>query len=184
MNVSSFYQPHSIATPGTISGASRRTELKTTPGGEGTLASTPDDKISFSNGGSIADLPEGKGLLLTRPDGSQTTLANGRIEANAEKNRMEIHTQQEGPTGVETWVQGFNANGSVSLDRLCAKESENINARMNPQGTITAWGVTWDGQNDYQPEVAQQGETVIFRDDTLRNVDITPAVPMEWLVAN
>ena len=183
MMVSSIYERHKIPTPASVSSAASLTEVRRTYGDEGTIERTNDDRIVFTNGGSICDLPGESGLEVTYPDGRTTELP-GRIVPNVKSGRLEIQMPVQDPTTgkTDTWTQQLNSNGSVSFERAASSAQDWITASVTPSGAVTAWATMPSGE-DFMPKVSLEQGKLVFADDNLPSMEVSPAVPMEWLLS-
>jgi len=181
--ISSLYERISLATPACVSSAATRTDIHMTGADEGRVEKSQDDRIVFSNGGSIKDLPGESGLQLTYPNG-ETRELSGRIIPNAAKNRLEIQQQVQDTAGgaLETWTQALNANGTVSFERAASSEQDWITADVSICGKVSGWATNSQGV-DFKPQTELQNGQIVFADANSPTIGLQPAVPMEWLLA-
>lgn len=199
--ISSRYTNLQYPTPPSILNVANRTEIhastrpplgKLEPGTAQVLAGEPEkhfityeERITFSNGGSIADLPNQEGLLLTTPEGEQITLKNsGFILPNPETHRMEVHVNVpnlSGDGGSMRWIQGFNPDGTVELKRHREYSDQNeVSAKISPNGSLSAQG-KWEF-GDYSPEARLESGALVLDDDINGYMAFSPPVPLEWLI--
>lgn len=180
--IASLYERTLLATPASVSSAATRTDIHMTSADEGRVVKSQDDRIVFSCGGSIQDLPGESGLRVTYPTGETRELL-GRIIPNAAKNRLEIQQQvQDTPGGaLETWTQSLNPDGSVSFERAASSEQDWITADVSAAGKVTGWATNSLGM-DYKPQTELQEGRLVFADANSPTIQLSPAVPMEWLI--
>lgn len=198
--VTSRYNSVEIGMPSSVKGFANRSEVHTSaavelgkmaPGTaraprpeESKTVGTHDDKVSFSNGGSIEDLPGESGLLLTAPNGEKTKLeSHGWIDANWEENRIDVNFYVTNPyTGdSELWTQGLAADGSVTLDQR-GEDDDSTAAEIGPDGQGSGEVHNYSGSFETRVSLHEDG-AVLFDDCGWGgSLALAPAVPMEWLI--
>lgn len=190
MNSITWTNHHIPANHTTLRSFQSASECRTSSGGATTCLGTDDDRMTFSNGGRLEDLPGEGGLLLTTPDGVAKEISStyGFVHhdddvTSATYREPAVYFNAKDEFGDTTvWKQTFPADGGTVL-QYADRDTNGFKRTIVVDST---GGMKANFEDDAHfgfpsPELSASEGSIVFEERG--TVRLTPPVPLDWLVA-